>query len=120
MPKFLFIFRNDPEVLRKMTPEEVQNNHENWQHWLKEGNEQGWLVDVGDGLRPEGRLVNAQKMVTDGPFTESRELVGGITIIRATTIDEAAEIAKGYPMFLKGGTGGTVEVRPLMGFALRT
>ena len=119
MANFLFIFRNDPTVLRKRTSEEMQNNHENWDRWLKEGNERGWLVDMGDGLKPEGRLVNAHRIVTDGPFAESKEVVGGFTIVRAQTIDEAAQIAKGCPMFLKGGAGGTVEVRPLMGFTLK-
>jgi len=118
MAKFLFIFRNDGEARSKMTPDEMQKNHQNWDRWLKEGLKKGWLVDVGDGLKPETRVVHADRLVTDGPFVESKEVVGGFTVIEADTIDAAAEIAKGCPMFLGGGTGGTVEVRPLWGFTL--
>ena len=48
----------------------------------------------------------------DGPFVESKEVVGGYSIAQANTIDAAAELAKGCPIFL---TGGNVEVRPLAG-----
>jgi hypothetical protein len=120
MTRFLFIFRSDRDANGRMTPEEMQKNHQNWDRWLKEGLKKGWLVDVGDGLKPEGRIVNREKVVTDGPFVESKEIVGGFTIIQAETIEAAAEIAKGCPMFLKGGTGGRVEVRPLWGFTLQS
>ena len=62
----------------------------------------------------EGRVVNASKVVTDGPFVESKEIVGGYSIVQADTIDAAAELAKGCPGLL---CGGKVEVRPLAGLA---
>ena len=68
----------------------------------------------GSRPAPEGRVVNAKKVVTDGPFVESKELVGGYSIVKADTIDAAAELAKGCPALL---TGGRVEVRPLAGLA---
>ena len=108
MANFLFIFRNDPTVLRKRTSEEMQNNHENWDRWLKEGNERGWLVDMGDGLKPEGRLVNAHRIVTDGPFAESKEVVGGILILEARDLDHAVELMSKHP----GVKTGPFEIRP--------
>jgi hypothetical protein len=118
MERFLFVFRSDSDAHYKMTPEAMQQNHQRWQAWLREGVQKGWLVDVGDGLKEEGRVVNAKKVVMDGPFVEAKEVVGGFSIVQADTIDAAAEIAKGCPMFLSGSTGGTVEVRPLWGFSL--
>jgi hypothetical protein len=47
---------------------------------------------------------------------EAKEIVGGFTIVKADTIDAAAEIAKDCPCLL---TGGTVEVRPLEGYTLQ-
>jgi len=58
--------------------------------------------------------VNAKKVVTDGPFVESKEVVGGFSIVKAESIDAAAELAKGCPALI---TGGKVEVRPLAGLA---
>ena len=73
------------------------------------------MVDPGDGLTEEGRVVDP-KVVTDGPFVESKEIVGGFSIVQAGTIDAAAALAKGCPALL---TGGSVEVRTLAGFAAK-
>ena len=74
------------------------------------------MVDAGDALTEEGRVVNAKKVVTDGPFVESKEIVGGYSIVKADTIDAAAELAKGCPALL---TGGKVEVRTLAGTGIQ-
>jgi len=51
------------------------------------------------------------KTVTDGPFTEAKDLVGGFTLVEARDIDQAVELSRGCPIF-EGG--GSVEVRPIM------
>ena len=61
--------------------------------------------------------MTGKNVVTDGPFVEAKEIVGGFTIVQADSIDGAAEIAKGCPCLL---TGGRVEVRPLEGFTLNS
>ena len=58
--------------------------------------------------------MHSNKVVTDGPFVESKEIVGGYSIVQADTIDAAAEIAKGCPGLLGGGK---VEVRVFAGLA---
>jgi hypothetical protein len=55
-------------------------------------------------------------VVTDGPFVESKEIVGGFSIVQAETIEAAAELAKGCPALL---VGGSVEVRCLAGITLK-
>jgi hypothetical protein len=116
MAKFLFVYRGASESVAKFTPEEMQQHLQKWEKWIIEGMEKGWMVDSGDGLTPEGRVVSA-KLVTDGPFVESKEIVGGFSIVEVDTIDAAARLAKGCPGLT---VGGTVEVRPLAGYSMKS
>jgi hypothetical protein len=116
MAKFLFVYRGGGDAYDKMTPDEVQQNMQKWGAWIREALQQGWMVDPGDALAPEGRVVRPKKVVTDGPFVESKECVGGYSIVQADTIDAAAALAKGCPGLL---TGGSVEVRALAGLAAK-
>jgi hypothetical protein len=83
-----------------------------------------WLDDVqtrgiwvtGDQLAPPRRarsvrVREGKTFVTDGPFTETKEAVGGFDIVECATLDEAVEIAAGHPL----AETGTIEVRPLWG-----
>ena len=117
MAKFLFVYRSGKDYRYTMPPEEMQEILQKWNTWIIEGVRKGWMLDPGDALKKEGRFVNANKVVTDGPFVEAKEIVGGFSIVQADTLDAAAELAKGCPGFLRGGT---VEVRPLEGFTLKT
>lgn len=112
MAKFLFVYRNRSESNNNVSPEEMQKIHQKWQTWMTEGLQKGWMLDAGHGLKTEGRVVNAKKVVSDGPFIEAKEIVGGFSIVQADTLDTAAEFAKGCPILLNGGT---VEVRPFWG-----
>jgi hypothetical protein len=112
MAKFLFVYRNSGESYGNMSPEEMQQMLQKWQTWIADGLHKGWMLDAGDALKREGRVVNARKVVSDGPFIEVKEMVGGFSIVQADTLDAAAELAMGCPIFLRGGS---VEVRPLQG-----
>jgi hypothetical protein len=114
--KFLFVYRGAGEHVARMTPEEMQQHLGRWEKWISEGMASGWMLDPGDGLTNEGRVVSA-KVVTDGPFVESKEVVGGFSIVQANTIDAAAELAKGCPGIR---VGATVEVRPLAGYTAKS
>ena len=115
MAKFLFVYRRGIDASNKMSPEEMQKHMEKWRAWIGEGLQKGWITDAGDGLTAEGRVVKA-KVVTDGPYAESKEVVGGFSIIEVDTIQIAAEIAKGCPNI---PLGGSVEIRPLAGFSMQ-
>ena len=117
MAKFLFVYRNSSESYGSMSPDEMQQMLQKWNTWISEGLRQGWMLDAGDGLKREGRVVNARKVVTDGPFVETKEVVGGFSIVQADTLDAAAELAKGCPIFQRGGSV-SVEVRPLQGYTM--
>ena len=111
MAKFLFIYRNPAEQDEQQpSPEQMQELMAQWGQWfgiVGEG-----LVDGGDGLMPTGRIVTGDA-VTDGPFIEAKELVGGYSILQADTYDAAVEYAKTCPII---AGGGTVEVRELAGY----
>ncbi len=117
MANFLFVYRGGDEDFAKMTPDEIQSIMKKWTDWIGEGFAKGWMVDAGDALTPEGKVVHANKVVTDGPFVESKEIVGGFSIVKRGSIAAAAELAKGCPQLI---TGGKVEVRTLAGLAAKT
>jgi hypothetical protein len=115
MAKFLFVYRSAPATMRNLSPEEMQQTMQKWSTWISEGMQKGWMLDPGDALTEEGRVVKP-KVVTDGPFVESKEVVGGFSIIQAETVAAAAELAKGCPGLLNGGS---VEVRRLAGYTAK-
>jgi hypothetical protein len=83
--------------------------------WLDDLQERGkWLL--GDRLAAPRRaksvrVRDGKKHVTDGPFTETKEVVGGFDIIECDSLDEAVEIAAGHPV----AASGTIEGRPFWG-----
>ena len=116
MAKFLFLYRDCSGAAETMPPAERERMMQKWRDWLREGSQQGWLLDPGDKLKTERRIVNAAKVVTDGPFAESKEVIGGFSIVQAENVDAAAELAKGCPALL---VGGMVEVGPLEGIDIK-
>jgi hypothetical protein len=114
MAKFLFVYRRGKDLAGSMSPEAMQQTLERWRTWLGQGLEENWLVDGGDALKQEGCVVRAERTITDGPFVEAKEIVGGFSIVEADSLEAAAELAHGCPV-LK--SGGSVEVRPMAGFS---
>ena len=83
--------------------------------WLDDLQARGMWV-IGDQLAPPRRgksvrMRDGKKLVTDGPFAETKEVVGGFDIIECGNLDEAVEIAAGHPV----AEFGTIEVRPFWG-----
>jgi hypothetical protein len=110
MKDFMFIFRNSTEAPQP-SPEEMQANMQQWMGWIEKLKSQGKYV-AGEPLLPEGKIVKGAKaLITDGPFAESKELVGGFFIVKAETLEEATEMAKDCPDL---PTNGSVEVREVM------
>jgi hypothetical protein len=83
--------------------------------WLDDIQSRGlWLT--GDRLAPPRRarsvrVRGGKRTVTDGPFVETKEAIGGFDLIECGSLEEAVEIAAGHP----AAQGGTIEVRPLWG-----
>ena len=110
MPKFMFVYRGGNEEMKDASPEEMQQVMQMWMDWIQTGVEAGWMIDGGDALKPEGAVVNGDLTVTDGPFAESKELVGGYSMVEAANLAAAVELAKTSP---SPKYGGKVEVREL-------
>lgn len=110
MEKFMFIFQG--EQPGKMSPEEMQANMGKWMAWIDKLAKEGRYVS-GEPLLPGGKLVTGTngKSVTDGPYTEGKEIVGGFFIINAKDMDDAISLTKDYPGYEHGGT---IQVRQVM------
>ncbi|MBB5438109.1 hypothetical protein HDC92_001784 [Pedobacter sp. AK017] len=109
MKNFLFVYRSEPNR-NQPSPEEMQANMKRWLDWIGNIAAQDKLVDGGSGLQAAGKLVKQNTIVTDGPYTEIKEVVAGYSIVKATSIEEAASLADGCPIF---NVGGSVEVREI-------
>jgi hypothetical protein len=113
MDRFLFVYRRDLDAAGRITPEAMEKSMERWRVWIEKGLEQGWLLDPGDGLKQDGKVVRPANVVTDGPFVESKEIVGGYSVVQADSIEAARELARGCPALLNGAS---VEIRQLAGY----
>jgi hypothetical protein len=109
MEKFMLIFHGGD--MHQLSPEEAQQNMGKWMAWIDQLAKDGKYV-AGEPLIPGGKLVSGKnKTVSDGPYAEGKEVVGGFFIVNAADMDEAVEISKGCPDF---ETGTSVQVRQVM------
>jgi len=110
MSQFLYLYRGGRS--EPPSPEKAQQIMQKWMTWLKGLGDQGHLKDQGQPLEPGGKVVRGKaKTITDGPFAEAKDLVGGFTLVEARDINEAVELSKGCPILEEDGA---VEVRPIM------
>jgi hypothetical protein len=112
MSKFLYLFRGGDARMAEQSPEEMQAHMQKWMTWMKGLGASGTLVD-GLPLGKGGKLVTGNgNVVTDGPFSEGKEVVGGYLIVNAENFDQAVEISKGCPIL--EFDDGNIEVRDIM------
>ena len=107
----MLIFRHE-DASKKVSPEQMQI-------WMKQTMD--WIGGIaaqnkfggGNGLSFDGaRVVWPKNIVTDGPYGEIKETIGGYIVVKADSFDEAVEFAKGAPVLQ--GEGNSVEVRKLV------
>jgi hypothetical protein len=111
MEKFIYLFRGGENHAHNAADSEAaKKNMQAWMTWMGSLQQKGILAG-GEPLQPTGKQVNGtKKIVSDGPFIEAKEMVGGFLIINAKNIDEAVEFSKGCPIFEENGK---LEVRPI-------
>jgi hypothetical protein len=114
MKEFILVFRNAVNVDFKPTSDQIEAVEKQWNDWYGGIAAQGKSVSCTRPA-PEGKTISGGNVITDGPYAEVKEILMGVFGIKAGSIDEAVEIAKGCPI-LK--VGGTVEVRPTMAMNL--
>lgn len=112
MAQFILLLRGINENLKTYSPEELQKLFEKYDSWVA-------------GINKADRLRGAQKLkdevrhsvavqndsIVDGPFTETKETIGGYFVVECDELREAVEIAKKCPVLLHGGS---VELRELL------
>ena len=111
MPKYMLLLHDNPNAFANVSPEAMQKVVEKYIAWGKKLREAG-VMRAGDKLTDEpGRVMrrkDGQVHVTDGPYSESKELLGGYYMIEADNYDKAVELARDCPQL---EYGGTIEVR---------
>ena len=108
MADYLLLIRNGD--FTDFSPEEIQSIIQKFSNWAKTLSEQGKLKDAAK-LADGGSVVKSTNgNISDGPFTETRDAVGGYFLITAESLEEATAIARECPGL---AYGDWVEVRPI-------
>jgi hypothetical protein len=111
MKEFMMIFRNEKQDAGPVpSAEQMQAVMQQWQTWIKGIAEKGKYSGT-NRLLSEGKTLKPGNAITDGPYAEVKEVVGGYLVVKAGSLEEAVEIAKSCPNLVYGGS---VEVRSVM------
>jgi len=115
MKEYLLLYRNGDPSWQERSPAEIQNVMAQWNAWFKELEAGGHLRHPGAALAPGGAVIrkNGNSIATDTTLSEVKELVGGFSMIQASSLEEATKLAQGSP-FLHDNPGGDIVVRPVM------
>ncbi len=118
MPKFLLMLNEKPDTFLDLAPEEMQKIVMQYSAWADKMVSLGHY-ESGQKLKDEGgRLLRREKgklVVTDGPFSETKEVVGGFHIIEAESYAKAAELCADHPGLVHGTSIHVREIDPLEG-----
>ncbi len=108
--EYLLLFKST-EWSRDLSLEEMQQIMEKTYAWF-DGLKADGKFKAAQPLFSEGRMVSGRNgaSVTDGPFAETKEAIGGYLIITVDSMEEAVQIARGWPLL---ECGSTLEVRPI-------
>lgn len=105
----MLLFRGN-DWLKNLSSEEKQKVTNQWMAWFKRLTDEGKAV-AGNPLEREGKIVSGKnRIVSDGPFAESKEAIGGYFLLDVATMQEAVIIAQECPGL---PYGVRVEVRPV-------
>lgn len=110
--KYMLLFVDDGTWEQRSSPEELKRGYEAVMKWWGEQSAAGRIVG-GEQLKSTTTATTVRKRdgkvtVTDGPFIESKESLGGYAIVDVPDLDAAIALAKSWPAL------ATVEIRPLV------
>ena len=110
MDEYVLIMRHQ-DGNQVASPEQIQAWMKQTMDWIGGIAAQNKFIS-GTGLPfSDARVVKSNKIVTNGPFGDIKETIGGFIMVKASSIEEAVEFAKGAPVLQ--GDGNTVEVRKI-------
>jgi hypothetical protein len=104
--KYLFLQRSLPGKREQPSPAQMQEMYATFNAWKEKFKDN--ILDMGGKLKPGGKVLTASG-ATDGPFVESKEIVGGYMLVSAESFERALEVARECPGVLMPGS--SVEVR---------
>jgi hypothetical protein len=113
MKDFMMIFIGANYEELGLSPQQLQDRMGRWWAWGAKMEEQGILKGGNALLTKAKRVSGPDRIVSDGPFVESKELVGGYYIVSADSFEKVVEIAQDFPDY---DLGGAVEIREVMKF----
>ncbi len=111
MPQYMLLLHEDPTAFAGISPEDIQKIVEKYVAWGARLRQAGLLVNSHKLTDEPGRVIRGragQLRITDGPFSEAREVLGGYFMITASSYDDAVERARDCPHL---EYGGSIEVR---------
>lgn len=110
MTQFMLLLRGVETSSADFSPEEMQQSLEKYRQWMESLAEQSKLVGGTKLIGRGGRVLSVKKgqLLVDGPFTETKETIGGQFTVEATSYKEAIALAQDCPLL---DDGGTIEVR---------
>jgi hypothetical protein len=110
--KYVILIMNTPESMT-LTDAEQGTWMSEVMAWYEKNGQSGQLADGGAQLDSPAKAKTVRASgVTDGPFIEAKEVIGGYSVLEAATIDDAVEVARTWPGVDRGWI--TIEVRPVM------
>ncbi len=96
-----------------LSPDQLQERMGKWFGWNEKMEKQG-ILKGGEALMPVGKRISGpDRIVSDGPFVEGKELIGGYFTVKAADYNAAVAVAQDYPDY---DLGGSVEIREVMKF----
>ena len=108
--KYLCIHRRVPGEGQRPSPAQMQDMQAVFRRWQEKYRAN--ILDMGGPLKPGGKILTASG-VTDGPFAETKEIVGGYMLVAAESFDHAIEITRESPALMM--PGASVEIREVAG-----
>lgn len=110
MKDFIFVFRQASYDHSNTSTDEIDAVNKKWNDWIGGIAAQGKLKTHGARLEVTGKVLKPGGVVTDGPFVEIRERLGGFIVVTADSLEEATTLAHGCPAL---EADGSVEIRPI-------
>jgi hypothetical protein len=111
MKKFLLLLHDDMDQISALSPKQMEDLIKAHMDWASKLADKGHLIS-GDGLQEQSVTISGKDcVIKDGPFIESKEMIGGYYLLQADDLQAVIEIAKECPTHFYGGT---TEIRPIM------
>ena len=111
MAQFLLLLHHDPSGFRKLSSAEQQAAFAKYRAWRDKGHKAGFVLGGHKLTDDGGKILRGDKVVvSDGPYSETKEMLGGYFMIEAANYDEALRLSRDHPHL---AFGGTIELRQI-------